>query len=165
MDRRLIKAGFGFQNWDMFEAAFHTMNHSWINNSSLPGWDTHTDIFMGQSHSEPNQTSLQRNKQTNKKKSDYWTLIHSTKSWHLQRRCTMHKSGWSSNVHLLCKIISRMSRTFIVCCTGRLLLRTIGQKGRNLQISAFPAAELQVRLVFLFNCCSKFHISVVFRIK
>lgn len=67
MDRRLIKAGFGFQNWDMFEAAFHTMNHSWINNSSLPGWDTHTDIFMGQSHSEPNQTSLQRNKQPKKK--------------------------------------------------------------------------------------------------
>lgn len=42
MDRRLIKAGSAFQNWDMSEAAFHTMNHSWINNSSLPGWDTHT---------------------------------------------------------------------------------------------------------------------------
>lgn len=158
MDRRLIKAEFGFQNWETSEAAFHTMNHSWINNSNLPGWERHTDIFMSQSHSEPNQNSLQRNKSNDNKKEPL--LKSETFNWKLTSAEALHHA----------QIWLELNCTFVIHDHFQVEQQfhcvTIGQKGHNLQISALPPAGLQVHLgliiqLFLFKCCSKFHISVV----
>lgn len=149
MDRRLIKAGFGFQNWDMSEAAFHTAIHSWINNSSLPRSHTnthaHTQTHTGCSHSEV-KSKLFAKKQ-NKLIKLYSNIQLNVYDCGRAAPCTERAEA---QMDLYCQ------QSFLGCAN---------KKSRNRQIPSQPGLHEWLRMViqlFLFNCFPSFLISVVF---